>query len=159
MSQILNLEPQHLRALKGTDAQFNVTVLEKWEVMTWSIGDFLVLTMFATDGSTIIHSDQFSATFCTASDTSCVEFTIHNVTRNQSGEITCNVLGTFGSQAQLTVEGKIRKVYRLQFELIYLLAFQVSYFTCCSFTSGVMMEVLFRVKGMLSYLTQILLFF
>lgn len=130
MSQILNLEPQNSTVLKGTDARFIVTVLGKWEVMAWNIRDLLVIVMYAPSGSTVTSSDQFSATFCTAGDTSCVEFTIHNVTRNQTGEITCRVLGTFGSQmAQLNVEGKVRKVIMLQFETIYLLAFQVSYFT------------------------------
>ncbi|KAG7516834.1 immunoglobulin superfamily member 5 [Solea senegalensis] len=47
----------------------------------------------------------FSARFCSAGDTRCVEFTIHNVTRRESGPIMCTVLGEYGSKtAQLYVE-------------------------------------------------------
>uniref|UniRef100_A0A3Q3W722 Ig-like domain-containing protein n=1 Tax=Mola mola TaxID=94237 RepID=A0A3Q3W722_MOLML len=83
MSQILNLEPQNSTVLKGTDARFIVTVLGKWEVMAWSIRDLLVIVIYAPSGSTVTSSDQFSATFWTAGDTSCVEFTIHNVTQSR----------------------------------------------------------------------------
>ncbi|XP_059208106.1 immunoglobulin superfamily member 5 [Centropristis striata] len=98
------LEPQNLTVLRGSDAQFNATVPGVWDVMTWNVGGFLVLTI-RVSGDVTSSSGQFSAGFCSMGDTSCVEFTIHNVSRGESGPVLCSVLGDFGSKtAQLYVQ-------------------------------------------------------
>lgn len=106
VSQEFQLEPLNITVLKGSDVQFNATVQGTWDVMTWHVGNFLVLTILAS-GGIAPSSEQFSARFCSSSDTRCVEFTIHNVTQEQSGPITCTVQGQYGSKtAQLSVQGK-----------------------------------------------------
>nr|XP_046267737.1 immunoglobulin superfamily member 5 [Scatophagus argus] len=110
VSQGFQLEPLNSTVLQGSDVQFNATVQGKWDFMTWHVGDLLVLSVLSSSTSNITSSSQqYSASFC-SSDTSCVRFTIHNVTRSQSGSVMCSVLGSFGSKtAQLYVQesGKV----------------------------------------------------
>ncbi|XP_054482509.1 immunoglobulin superfamily member 5 isoform X2 [Anoplopoma fimbria] len=63
--------------------------------MTWSVRGFMVLN-FPITGNLTTASNQFSARFCSSVDTSCVEFTIHNVTRSgEAGPVICSVLGDY----------------------------------------------------------------
>lgn len=103
------LEPLNSTALQGSNVRFNATVLGSWQVMTWNVRGFVVLTVLtASGGDTIPSSEQFSARFCSAGVTSCVEFTIHNVTRREAGSVTCTVQGNYTPKtAQLYVEGWI----------------------------------------------------
>ncbi|KAG7516833.1 immunoglobulin superfamily member 5 [Solea senegalensis] len=104
MLQQFLLRPQNSTVLHGTDASFQAEVDGSWQVMTWHVRGFLVLSVPVNDNVTS-SSEQFSARFCSAGDTRCVEFTIHNVTRRESGPIMCTVLGEYGSKtAQLYVE-------------------------------------------------------
>ncbi|XP_058483620.1 immunoglobulin superfamily member 5 isoform X2 [Solea solea] len=104
MLQQFLLRPQNSTVLYGTDASFQAEVGGSWQVMTWQVRGFLVLTVPVDDNVTS-SSEQFSARFCSAGDTRCVEFTIHNVTRRESGPIMCTVQGEYGSKtAQLYVE-------------------------------------------------------
>ncbi|XP_056299159.1 immunoglobulin superfamily member 5 [Pseudoliparis swirei] len=99
------LEPLNSTVLQGSDAQFNASVQGKWNIMTWEVRGFLVLT-FPFTGNVISSSKQFSANFCSSVDTSCVAFTIHNVTRGgQAGPVVCTIQGDYGSKtAQLYVQ-------------------------------------------------------
>uniref|UniRef100_A0A3Q0R233 Immunoglobulin superfamily, member 5a n=1 Tax=Amphilophus citrinellus TaxID=61819 RepID=A0A3Q0R233_AMPCI len=99
------LEPVKSTVLQGSDVQFNATVGGPWQVMTWNVGGFLVLTVSKASGI-IPSTDQFSARFC-SQNSSCVEFTIHNVTRSHSGPVICTVQGDYGEKtAQLNVQGE-----------------------------------------------------
>ncbi|KAK2828856.1 hypothetical protein Q5P01_019890 [Channa striata] len=99
----LQLQPLNSTVLQGSDVGFTATVQGQWKVMTWNVGGFLVLTVVVP--SNITSSSQYSATFCNSDDTSCVEFTIHNVSRKESGPVVCTVQGDYGSRtAQLNVE-------------------------------------------------------
>ncbi|XP_042354630.1 immunoglobulin superfamily member 5 [Plectropomus leopardus] len=98
------LEPLNLTVLQDSDAQFSATVQGKWDVMSWSVRGSPVL-FFPFSGNMTASSKQFSARFCSSGDTSCVEFTIHNVTRRESGPVICDVLWEHGSKtAQLNVQ-------------------------------------------------------
>ncbi|XP_022048996.2 immunoglobulin superfamily member 5 [Acanthochromis polyacanthus] len=103
VSEEVQLEPLNSTVLEGSEVRFNATVVGTWQIMTWTVQEFLVLTLSKT-GDITPSSEQFSARFC-SSDNSCVEFTIHNVTRSQSGSVTCTVQGNFGPKtAQLYVQ-------------------------------------------------------
>ncbi|XP_040907764.1 immunoglobulin superfamily member 5 [Toxotes jaculatrix] len=104
VSQLFKLEPLNSTVLQGSDVTFSATVEGTWQVMTWTVRRFLVLTV-STLGNVTSFSEQFSAKFCSSGDSRCVKFTIHNVTRNESGPVICTVLGEYGSQtAQLHVQ-------------------------------------------------------
>lgn len=110
MLGLFQLEPLNATVLHGSDVQFHATVQGNWQVMTWFVADLLVLTV-PTNGSISSSSEQFSATFCSGGDTSCVEFTIHNATRGESGLIICSVQGDYGSKmAQLYVQGRFMNI-------------------------------------------------
>lgn len=102
------LEPARTAVLNNSTVWFNATVPGIWEVMTWHVNGLLVLTVIlsSTSNNVTSSSEQFSARFC-SHDTSCVEFTIGSVTRNQSGPVVCSVLGAYGSKrANLSVQGQ-----------------------------------------------------
>uniref|UniRef100_A0A3Q2Y0Z9 Immunoglobulin superfamily, member 5a n=1 Tax=Hippocampus comes TaxID=109280 RepID=A0A3Q2Y0Z9_HIPCM len=97
------VEPLESTVLKGSDARFSATVQGMWEVMTWNVRGFLVLTV-PRIGNISSSSEQFSASFCSAEDTSCVVFTIHAASRMEAGPVICTVQGDYGSKsAQLHV--------------------------------------------------------
>ncbi|KAI4813648.1 hypothetical protein KUCAC02_002882 [Chaenocephalus aceratus] len=104
VSEQFQLEPLNATVLHGSAVRFNATVQGAWKIMTWSVGGLLVTTV--TDiGDNISISEQFSPRFCSSGDTSCVEFTIQNVTRSEGGAVTCFVQGNYGSKtAQLYVQ-------------------------------------------------------
>lgn len=97
------LEPVNVTKLRGSDALFTTTVQGKWPFMTWTVGGVWVLTMPSV-GNASSSSEQFSARFC-SSGNSCVDFTIHNVTRKDSGPVTCNVQDYSSKSSQLYVQG------------------------------------------------------
>ncbi|CAL9685949.1 unnamed protein product [Knipowitschia caucasica] len=97
------LEPLNLTKLRGSEAKFNATVLGPWSFMTWTLGDLLVVTMPSV-GNATSSSTRFSARHCSGGS-SCVEFTIHGVTRQDSGPVICAVQGDYGAKtAQLYVQ-------------------------------------------------------
>lgn len=115
------LEPLNTTVLQGSDVQFNATVQGKWMFMTWTVRELLVLTVPAT-GNVSSISEQFSATFCSGEDTSCVQFTIHNTTRRESGPVICTVQGDYGSKiAQLYVQGGVINIHQAV-QYLYVLA-------------------------------------
>ncbi|XP_026184608.1 immunoglobulin superfamily member 5 isoform X2 [Mastacembelus armatus] len=104
LSAQFQLQPLNSTVQQGSDARFIATVQGNWQIMTWTVRQIMVLTIPA-GGNTTSFSPQFSARFCSSGNTSCVEFTIHNVTRRESGPVICTMLGEYGSKtAQLHVE-------------------------------------------------------
>lgn len=110
VSQGLTLEPASTAVLTGSGVRFNATVAGAWKVMTWQVSGLLVLTVsLSSSGSSNVtsSSEQFSAGFCLPADSSCVEFTIQNISRSQAGPVLCSVLGLYGSKtANLSVHGQ-----------------------------------------------------
>ncbi|KAJ0062013.1 hypothetical protein NL108_014903 [Boleophthalmus pectinirostris] len=88
------LEPANVTRLQGSEAQFNATVQGSWPFMTWELGKYLVLTMMST-GNATTSSPRYSARLC-GSGSSCVQFTIQNLTRQDSGTVKCTVQGDYG---------------------------------------------------------------
>ncbi|XP_068456192.1 immunoglobulin superfamily member 5 [Clinocottus analis] len=99
------LQPLNSTVLQGSDARFNATVLGNWQLMTWTVREYLVLN-FPVGGNVTSSSERFTASFCSSGDTSCVQFTIHKVNRSaDAGPVVCRVLGDYGSEtAQLHVQ-------------------------------------------------------
>ncbi|XP_036976665.1 immunoglobulin superfamily member 5 isoform X2 [Acanthopagrus latus] len=96
VSQTFVLEPASETVLQGSNVTFSATVMGEWQIMTWSIGENQVLTI--TDKGDVTPYKNYSAGFCSAGDSSCVAFTIHNVSRTENGSVTCTVQGPFGSK-------------------------------------------------------------
>ncbi|XP_031166746.2 immunoglobulin superfamily member 5 isoform X2 [Sander lucioperca] len=103
VSGLFQLQPLKSNVLQGSDARFNATVQGNWQFMTWTFQEILVLSFFS-NGDITSSKEQFSARFCSGGDTSCVEFSIHNVSRNESGPVICIVLGGRSETAQLEVQ-------------------------------------------------------
>uniref|UniRef100_A0A3P9P0F6 Immunoglobulin superfamily, member 5a n=1 Tax=Poecilia reticulata TaxID=8081 RepID=A0A3P9P0F6_POERE len=90
-SQKVQLEPLNSTALRDSDVQFIATIQGHWEVTNWGVRGIQVLTIINSTNSIIPSEDRFSARFCVNTSRSCVEFTVHNVTRADAGEVVCNV--------------------------------------------------------------------
>lgn len=114
-SQILL--PANVTVLKGSDAQINAIVLTQWTSMTWTVDGTLVLIFYPSDNST--DTSRYSASLCITGDTTCVQFIIRNVTRNDM-VVECDVLGLPGSRTQLDVQGKARNNFSLFLQLVHL---------------------------------------
>lgn len=111
VSDQFQLEPMTAAVLKGSDAQFIARVTGSWEFMTWTVGRFLVLTV--RRNTIIVPVEQYSARFCSSDNSSCVEFTIHNISRSLIGPVTCAVQGSYGEKtAQLSVQGGFVNMYQ-----------------------------------------------
>ncbi|KAM9385728.1 immunoglobulin superfamily member 5 [Pholidichthys leucotaenia] len=97
------LEPLNSTVLQGSEVHFNATIQGDWQIMTWEVGGFLVLTV--SEASGVIPTERFSARFCSSDNSSCVEFTIHNATRGDAGPVICTIQGAYGQRtSQLYVE-------------------------------------------------------
>ena len=106
------LEPLNVSVLQGSDAQFRAIMEGEWKEMTWFLNRTLVLVVSA-NGKETKYMDQFSAEFCSMGNNSCVEFTIHNASRHNTGPVTCAVLGVAGAKtAYLYVQGKVFNIYQ-----------------------------------------------
>ncbi|XP_039634580.1 hemicentin-2 isoform X1 [Perca fluviatilis] len=103
VSGLIQLQPRNSAVLQGSDARFNATVQGNWMAMTWTFQGILVL-IITESGDVTLSKEQFSARFCSSGDASCVEFTIHNVSRNESGPVMCTLLGGRSETAQLEVQ-------------------------------------------------------
>ncbi|XP_060941334.1 immunoglobulin superfamily member 5 [Limanda limanda] len=102
--QQFELKPANQAVLQDSDVHFNATVQGVWQVMNWGVGGDFVLN-FRKDGTVISSSEQFSARFCSAGNSNCVEFTIHNVSLKDTGPVTCEMFGVNGSKtAELNVQ-------------------------------------------------------
>lgn len=110
VSQNIQVLPLNATVLKGSDALFTATVQGEWTIMTWHVGEKLVL-IFSSDNTTEASaSDKFSAILCSTNTTTWVEFTIRNVTRTEAGEITCSVVGYESITAHFYVQGEVSKL-------------------------------------------------
>ncbi|XP_056141231.1 immunoglobulin superfamily member 5 isoform X1 [Lampris incognitus] len=98
------IQPESDAVLTGSEARFNASLKGKWQIMIWEVQKLLVMTISAETGP-IPSSERFSATNYSTGSTSRWEFSIRNVSRNDSGPVTCIVQGQFGARtAQLLVQ-------------------------------------------------------
>ncbi|XP_043996179.1 immunoglobulin superfamily member 5 isoform X1 [Gambusia affinis] len=104
VSQKVQLEPLNSTVLRDSDVQFMATIQGAWDVTNWGVGGIQVLTIVNSTSSIIPSADRFSARFCFSTSRNCVEFTIHNVSRADAGEVVCNVQGHQPVTAQLYVQ-------------------------------------------------------
>ncbi|KAM3600718.1 uncharacterized protein V6R79_001294 [Siganus canaliculatus] len=100
VSQDFQLQPQNLTVLEGTDAQLNATVTGQYETMIWEVDGKLVVNIFRTS---ISASEGYNASFCVPGSTSCVQFTIYSVSREQSS-VRCTVQDYGTREATLFVQ-------------------------------------------------------
>ncbi|XP_078121563.1 immunoglobulin superfamily member 5 [Sander vitreus] len=113
VSGLFQLQPLNSAVLQGSVARFNATVQGNWTLMTWMFQGILVLSIFSK-GNVTSFKERFSAIFCSSSsDGSCVEFSIYNVSRNESGPVTCTVLGGRSETAHLEVQAQDRRALQL----------------------------------------------
>lgn len=98
--------PANVTVLKGSDAQINAIVTTQWTSMTWAVNGILVLIFNPSENSTST-SERYSASLCNNGDTTCVQFTIQNVSRSDM-MVECDVIGLVGAQTQLNVQGRAR---------------------------------------------------
>nr|XP_054586404.1 immunoglobulin superfamily member 5 isoform X2 [Nothobranchius furzeri] len=104
VTQELKLEPMNSYVLRDSDVGFRAMVQGSWVIMTWFVKETQVLTVRAP-AEVIPSSDLYSARICSTEGPNCVDFTMHNVTRDQAGPVTCNVQGPYKPQtAQLHVQ-------------------------------------------------------
>lgn len=124
VSQKVQLEPLNSTVLQDSDVKFNAIIQGDWEVISWDVGGIQVLTIINSSDSIIPSVDRFSARFCFNSNRSCVEFTIHNVTRTDAGEVVCDVQGHQPLKAQLYVQGGLNTIL---FSLFYLVVYSFTF--------------------------------
>ncbi|RVE64271.1 hypothetical protein OJAV_G00144930 [Oryzias javanicus] len=99
----IQLEPMNATILLGSDIQFYASVQGSWDVMTWQVGGFQVLTI--QKNGEVTSENRFSAMFCQDTDTSCVQFTIYNISRADAGLVSCIVQGSYAPKtANLSVQ-------------------------------------------------------
>ncbi|KAF6739489.1 Immunoglobulin superfamily member 5 [Oryzias melastigma] len=99
----VQLEPMNATVLLGSDIQFYARVQGSWDVMTWQARGFQVLTI--RKNGEVTSENGFSAMFCQDTETSCVQFTIYNISRADAGPVSCIVQGSYAPQtAYLSVQ-------------------------------------------------------
>ncbi|XP_063058439.1 immunoglobulin superfamily member 5 [Engraulis encrasicolus] len=103
----VQLEPSDRAALVGSDASFNCSLTQDWAVMTWSIntiGENILVMTITKDSGLIVVDKRYDAVNYTILGMYKWEFTMKNLTRNDSGVITCSVLSFPSVSAQLSVQ-------------------------------------------------------
>ncbi|XP_041947303.1 immunoglobulin superfamily member 5 isoform X2 [Alosa sapidissima] len=86
----VQLEPRDSAVLLGSEASFNCSLKDPWSVMTWLFNGRVALTI-SKDYGVLQNTTRFTAANYTTNEVYKWEFTIMNVTRNDSGVITCDV--------------------------------------------------------------------
>ncbi|XP_004084753.1 uncharacterized protein LOC101156138 isoform X3 [Oryzias latipes] len=99
----VQLDPMNATALLGSDIQFYARVQGSWEVMTWHVRGFQVLTI--QKNGEVISGNRYSAGFCQSTDGNCVQFTIYSISRSDAGPVSCIVQGSYTPKtANLSVQ-------------------------------------------------------
>ncbi|XP_072514970.1 immunoglobulin superfamily member 5 [Salminus brasiliensis] len=102
-AQVL-LEPQNEMVLQTSDARFNCsTTRPSWTVMIWSLNGRLALTVVENVG-VLNSSERFSAVDYSIAGEAKWEFVIRNVSRNDSGVVSCQIQDSVLVTAGLSVQ-------------------------------------------------------
>ncbi|XP_037402972.1 immunoglobulin superfamily member 5 [Pygocentrus nattereri] len=100
----VQLEPQNSVVLQSSDARFNCSTRQQaWTVMIWSLNGRLALTILEASGM-LNSSNRFSAIDYSTAGESKWEFIIRNVSRNDSGEVSCQIQGSEPVTTGLSVQ-------------------------------------------------------
>nr|XP_015196884.1 PREDICTED: immunoglobulin superfamily member 5 isoform X1 [Lepisosteus oculatus]XP_015196885.1 PREDICTED: immunoglobulin superfamily member 5 isoform X1 [Lepisosteus oculatus] len=95
--------PQNATALLSSTAKFNCTVSKDWVALIWELKDVPVLMIMPQVGAVGV-SDRYDMQNYTTLDTFTSELIIHNVSRQDSGPLTCGLLNAGNKDATLSVE-------------------------------------------------------
>ncbi|XP_036451429.1 immunoglobulin superfamily member 5 isoform X1 [Colossoma macropomum] len=100
----VQLEPQSAMVLQSSDARFNCSTRQQgWTVMIWSLNGRLALTILEASGM-LNSSSRFSGIDYSTTGESKWEFIIKDVSRNDSGEVSCQIQGSEPVTAGLSVQ-------------------------------------------------------
>ncbi|XP_062393361.1 immunoglobulin superfamily member 5 [Sardina pilchardus] len=99
----VQLEPRDSAVLLGSEASFNCSLKDPWVVMTWLFNGSVVLTI-SRDHGVLENTPRFTAVNHTTNEVYKWEFTIMNVTRKDSGVITCDVQNIQRVAAHLSIQ-------------------------------------------------------
>ncbi|XP_035138855.1 immunoglobulin superfamily member 5 [Callithrix jacchus] len=95
--------PQNLTVLKGSQARFNCTVSQGWQLIMWALNGMVVLSVRPTEP--IITNDRFTSKRYDQGGNFTSEMIIHNVQPSDSGHITCSLQNSLlHGSAFLTVQ-------------------------------------------------------
>ncbi|XP_064159342.1 immunoglobulin superfamily member 5 [Anguilla rostrata] len=99
----VQLSPPSLAVLHGAQARFNCSTAAPWVVMSWFLNDRAVITVSAKHG-TLSNSVSFTVTNRTTTRSTVWELVIWNVTRNHTGDVTCDFQNIGRQTATLSVQ-------------------------------------------------------
>uniref|UniRef100_A0A2K5RZF4 Immunoglobulin superfamily member 5 n=1 Tax=Cebus imitator TaxID=2715852 RepID=A0A2K5RZF4_CEBIM len=95
--------PQNVTVLKGSQARFNCTVSQGWQLIMWALNGMVVLSIRPTEP--IITNDRFTSKRYDQGGNFTSEMIIHNVQPSDSGHITCSLQNSLlHGSAFLTVQ-------------------------------------------------------
>ncbi|XP_031427431.1 immunoglobulin superfamily member 5-like isoform X2 [Clupea harengus] len=97
------LVPRERAVLRGSAASYNCSISVPWVVMSWLFDGSVGLTISMEHG-VLENTPRFTAVNYTTNENYKWEFTIRNVTRKDSGEITCDVQNIQSIRANLSVQ-------------------------------------------------------
>ncbi|EMP31444.1 Immunoglobulin superfamily member 5 [Chelonia mydas] len=96
--------PANATVLAGSEARFNCTVSQGWQVIIWLLNGNAVLTTTSLGGA-VVTMNRFTQQNYTSSETFTSELIIHNVQLDDSGQIECSLqLSSPNSYAFLSVQ-------------------------------------------------------
>ncbi|XP_039376505.1 immunoglobulin superfamily member 5 isoform X4 [Mauremys reevesii] len=96
--------PANATVLAGSEARFNCTVSQGWQIIIWLLNGNAVLTTTHLGGA-VVTLDRFTQQNYTSGETFTSELIIHNVQQSDSGKIECSIqLGIPNSYAFLSVQ-------------------------------------------------------
>ncbi|XP_043363090.1 immunoglobulin superfamily member 5 isoform X3 [Dermochelys coriacea] len=96
--------PANATVLAGSEARFNCTVSQGWQVIIWLLNGNAVLTTTPAGGA-VVTMDRFTQQNYTSGETFTSELIIHNVQLDDSGQIECSIqLSITNSYAFLSVQ-------------------------------------------------------
>ncbi|KAM5180803.1 immunoglobulin superfamily member 5 [Mantella aurantiaca] len=100
--------PRNATVLSGSNANFTCTVQANWQVIYWSLNGVFVVSISSTEGTIISSNKQIVARNSTNNINGefTTEITIINVTKNDSGTVTCNSFSASFQEAYLMVQVK-----------------------------------------------------
>lgn len=98
----LQIEPQNVALLRGSQAQFNCSTAPDRSIMTWLLKGVMVVTILPNNWTA--SNPRFSATNYTTPGSYKWQFIIDNVERDDAGQVTCQVLGVPAQASSLSVQ-------------------------------------------------------
>ncbi|XP_061073595.1 immunoglobulin superfamily member 5-like [Conger conger] len=127
----VQLQPRSLEVLSGDQARFSCSSATPWLVLTWSVNRRAVMTISAEHGI-LSNSDRFTAANFTTAASSVWELTLWNVTRDYTGDVTCDLQNIGRQTATLSVQ--VLGEVQLQPRSLEVLSGDQARFSCSSAT-------------------------